>query len=225
MIKTFLASALLLSSSLSLADQFVFPNKEIPSTATVSRREPTLITVDGHKIKRIYGTEGLFVVTPEADTGAAWFKPMTDAPMFSVFVTDVDGHHFKLLLEVKDVPADAIIIKPPRSIVSPSAVGLRNEPRNVAITAVIQALYNGEGDSKNLVIPLWKGTQFTLLREYELEAVKGQVYRLVNLSAKRMVVDEREFYHERVQAVAIDKLTLEPNDTTLVYVVMESEDE
>jgi len=34
------------------------------TTATVSRNEPNLFKVDGRKIKRIHGTEGMFTVTP-----------------------------------------------------------------------------------------------------------------------------------------------------------------
>ena len=67
--KIFLVSALLVSSFQCLAAQILYQGSPTESTtATVSRNEPNLITVDGRKIKRIYGAEGLFTVTPEPET-------------------------------------------------------------------------------------------------------------------------------------------------------------
>ena len=74
------ALAFLLASSFQVeAAQILVQSSPTESTvAVVSRNEPNLFQIEGRKIKRIYGTEGLFTVTPEADTGVAWLKPLTD---------------------------------------------------------------------------------------------------------------------------------------------------
>jgi conjugal transfer pilus assembly protein TraK len=192
------------------------------TTATVSRNEPNLLKVEGRKIKRIYGAEGLFTVTPEAETGVAWLKPLTDKALMSIFITDDTGQHFKLLLKVEDIPAETIIIRSKNKLVQNSA-STKNEPRNEEILRTIMALYAGEGDAKNELIPLWKGVRFESVNAIELRGLRGDSYLLSNISDKQIVMDEREFYRDGVQAVSIQKLVLEAGESTSVFVVSESE--
>jgi len=221
--KIFLVSALLASSFQCLAAQILYQGSPTESTtATVSRNEPNLITVDGRKIKRIYGAEGLFTVTPEPETGAAWLKPTADKPMMSVFITDEEGQHYKLLLKVEDIPAETIIVKGGNK--QPGlAISKRNEPRNDDILNTVIALFNGDGDAKNETISLWKGTRFELIRTLDLRGIRGESYLLTNTSNKPIIMDEREFYRAGVQAVSIENPTLEAGQTTQVFIVSEAE--
>ena len=221
--KICLVLALLLSSFQAVAAQILF--QESPSestTATVSRNEPNLLKVEGRKIKRIYGTEGLFTVTPEQDTGVAWLKPTTDKALMSIFITDDTGQHYKLLLKVEDIPAETIIIRGRKGHAS-QAGGIKNEPRNEEILSAIMALHDGEGDPKSGLVPLWKGVRFELVRVLELRGLRGEAYLLTNTSDKQVVMDEREFYRDGVQAVSIEKLVLEAGDSTAVFVLSEGE--
>jgi len=222
--KTFLAlTLLLLNSAQTQAAQILFQGSPTESTvATVSRNEPNMIKVDGHKIRRIYGAEGLFTVTPEEETGVAWLKPLTDKPMMSVFITDDAGQHFKLLLKVEDIPAETIIVKGKNEPMR-NAASVKNEPRNEEMLGAILALYDGEGDAKSATIPLWKGTKFELVRVLELRGLRGEAYLLTNISAKEIVADEREFYRDGVQAVSIEKPVLAAGDSTQVFVISEGE--
>lgn len=220
--KTFLALALA-SSFQAGAAQILFQGSPTESiSATVSRNEPNLIKVEGRKIRRIYGTEGLFTVTPEAETGAAWFKPMTDKPAISVFITDDTGQHFKILLKVEDIPAETLILRGKDEHVK-NLGSLKNEPRNDLLINIVKALHDGEGDAKNTVIPLWKGVRFELVKVLELYNLTGSSYWLTNTSEKQIVIDEREFYRDGVQAVAVKKPSLEPGETTQVFVISEEE--
>jgi len=224
MIKTSTALALLLLSSNQVtAAQILFQGSPTESTvATVSRNEPNMIKVDKHKITRIYGAEGLFTVTPEEETGVAWLKPLTDKPLMSIFITDETGQHFKLLLKVEDIPAETIIVKGKNEPVR-DAYSQKNEPRNEELLAAILALYDGEGDKKTEVIPLWKGTKFELVRVLELQGIRGEAYVLTNTSDKEIVADERELYRDGVQAIAIEKPILSAGESTQVFVITEIE--
>jgi len=193
-----------------------------PTTATVSRNEPNLFKVDGRKIKRIHGTEGMFTVTPEQDTGVAWLKPTTDKPLMSIFITDDTGQHYKLLLKVEDIPAETIIIRGSKGS-APQSRGIKNEPRNEEILGAIMALHDGEGDPKSELVPLWKGVKFELVRTLDLRGLRGEAYKLTNTSDKQVVMDEREFYRDGVQAVSVEKLVLEAGDSTAVFVLSEGE--
>lgn len=218
-----LALSLLPLSNQADATQILYQDSPTEATsATISRSEPNLIKVDGRKIKRIYGAEGLFTVTPEQDTGVAWLKPMSDKPLMSAFITDDDGQHYKLLLKVEDIPAETIIIKSrhPKSV----PMSIKNEPRNNEILRAILALHDGEGDTKNQTIPLWQGTKFELIRVLSLRGLRGEAYMLSNTSTKQIVIDEREFYRDGVEAVSTEKPILEAGESTLVYII-NSEDE
>ena len=213
--------ALLVNSFQAEAAQILFQGSPTESTtATVSRNEPNLLKVDGRKIKRVYGTEGMFTVTPEQDTGVAWLKPTTDKPLMSIFITDDTGQHYKLLLKVEDIPAETIIIRDSKGHAQ-QARGSKNEPRNEEILSTIMALHDGEGDPKSELIPLWKGIKFELVRTLDLRGLRGEAYRLTNTSDKQVVVDEREFYRDGVQAVSIETIVLETGDSTAVFVLSE----
>lgn len=222
--KIFLVLALLLNSFHSLAAQMIYQGSPADSTtATVSRHEPNLIIVDGRKIRRIHGAEGAFTITPEADTGSAWLKPLVDKPLMSAYITDEDGQHYKLLLKVEDIPAETIIVKARGATGIPSAMSKKNEPRNDDIINTTVALFNGYGDSKHDIIPLWKGTRFELVKILELRGVRGEAYILTNTSDKQIVMDEREFYRNGVQSVTVEKATLEAGQSTRVIVISEGE--
>lgn len=216
-----LVLALLINSFQAGAAQILFQGSPTESTtATVSRNEPNLLKVDGRKIKRVYGTEGMFTITPEQDTGVAWLKPITDKPLMSIFITDDTGQHYKLLLKVEDIPAETIIIRDSKGHAQQSR-GIKNEPRNEEILNTIMALHDGEGDPKSELIPLWKGIKFELVRTLDLRGLRGEAYRLTNTSDKQVVMDEREFYRDGVQAVSIEKIVLETGDSTAVFVLSE----
>jgi conjugal transfer pilus assembly protein TraK len=216
-----LVLALLVNSFQAGAAQILFQGSPTESTtATVSRNEPNLLKVDGRKIKRVYGTEGMFTVTPEQDTGVAWLKPTTDKPLMSIFITDDTGQHYKLLLKVEDIPAETIIIRDSKGHAQQSR-GSKNEPRNEEILSTIMALHDGEGDPKSELIPLWKGIKFELVRTLDLRGLRGEAYQLTNTSDKQVVMDEREFYRDGVQAVSIEKIVLETGDSTAVFVLSE----
>lgn len=227
--KIFLASALLasslavsLSAATATAAQIVYQGSPTESTtANVSRTEPNLITVNGRKIVRIYGAEGMFTVTPEPETGSAWLKPTSDKPMMTVFITDEDGQHYKILLRVQDIPAETIIVK--GATKQPGLMtNKKNEPHNDDLLAMVNSLYGGEGDEKHQKIPLWKGTRFELIRTIELRDMRGETYLLTNQTNKPIVMDEREFYRDGVEAVVIENPDLEAGQSTEVFVVNEA---
>ena len=165
----------------------------------------------------------MFTVTPEQETGVAWLKPMTDKSMMSVFITDEDGQHYKLLLKVEDIPAETIIVRGKSHVTVP--MNVKGEPRNEEILRrAILALYDGEGDAKNETIPLWKGTKFELMRVISLRGLRGEAYLLTNTTDQQIVMDEREFYRDGVEAVSTEKPILEAGESTAVYVI-NSEDE
>jgi len=197
-------------------------------SARVSRAEPTLIRIDGHRVRRIFGAEGDFAVTADKEAGTAYIKPSTDKSTLSLFVSDESGRTWKLLLSVIDGPSDSITIKS-RSVSGSVIAPGKDVPRNQLIKRVLLSLQSdgdGEFDFRvtNEIVPLWSEALFVLTKVID-GPLKGEKYQLTNTSAKLMVLDERELYRRHVLAVAIAKPQLSPGESTDVFVLSESTDE
>lgn len=194
--------------------------------AVVSRDEPTLMRVEGTRIRRIYGAEGDFTVTADQDAGAAYLKPATDKPNISAFVSDESNRTWKLLLSVIDTPADTIVIK--GRLPHKASIAGKDMERNRVIKHMLLALDSEqaimETRSTNRVVPLWHDAMFVLTKLVE-GPYRGEKYRLTNISSKQMVIDERELYRQGVVAVSVERPVLNPAETSDVYVILERTDE
>lgn len=193
--------------------------------ATVSRAEPTLIRVDGRRIRHVFGAEGDFDVKPDKESGVAFLKPTGERSTFSAYVADDAGQTWKLLLAVTDGLADTIVIRG-GATASGSRPGGRDNSHVQAIKRAVLALVSEEetgleSRAARETVPLWQEALFMRAKTVA-GSVKGEKYLLTNLSAKTMTLDEREFYRRGVLAVALEKPALAPAETGAVYVVSES---
>lgn len=220
-------ATLLLSSLDTLAAQILHGRPDETLTASISRSEPTLIRIDGRQIRRIFGVEGDFVVTPDKESGTAYLKPTTDKQAISVFVSDDSGRTWKLVLLGVDGPSDTIVIKPKKEGKNAGGAG-RDASRNQIIKRVILALDSAQDAEMELretndIVPLWKEAMFVRKMIVDGSGFTGEKYLLTNVSSAEMVIDERELYRPGVVAVAIEKPVIKPAETTTVYVVSEGE--
>lgn len=216
-----LLATLLLAILEAHAAQILSGRPDETLAASASRTEPTLIRVDGHRIRRVFGAEGDFLVTPDKDAGTAYIKPSTEKQAFSVFVSDDTGRTWKLLLSLVDGPSDNIIIKGKPDPGNKQAD--RDMARNQAIKRVLLALESSdvtdiESRVTNELVPLWKEAMFVLVRVID-GPLRGEKYMLTNTSDKPMVIDERELYRRGVVAVSVERPELKPAETTAVYVI------
>ena len=222
---TRILSALLLLASLDAgAAQVLQGRPDDTLAAGLSRSEPTLIRIEGHRIRRVFGAEGDFDVKADKDAGTAFVKPMTDKPAFSAYVADDAGRTWKLLLSATDGPADSIVIKGRGGESAGKRPG-KDSTRNLEIKRVVLALdadgeTNMESRTANELVPLWKEAIFVLVKIVQ-GPLKGEKYHLTNTSDKPMVIDERELYRRGVVAVSVEKSELKPAETTAVYVISE----
>lgn len=190
----------------------------------VSRSEPTLIRVDGQRIRRIFGAEDDFTVSSDKETGTAYLKPAQEKQAFTAFVADDAGRTWKLLLSVADGPSDSIIIKSTVGLAAVSRSG-RDSSRLQAIKRVVLALESDrdvgvETRAVNEIVPLWQESMFVRVKVID-GPLSGEKYLLTNTSKALMVVDERELYRRGVVAVSVEKPHLAPAETTAIYVISE----
>jgi conjugal transfer pilus assembly protein TraK len=227
------SSAILLLSSLLLASldvgaaQVLQGRPDDTLAASVSRSEPTLIRIEGHRILRMFGKDGDFEVTPDKGAGTAYIKPITGEKAFSAYATDEMGRTWKFLLSVMDGPADTIVIKGNDARNGRAAPTGRDFARNQAIKHVLVALDSEEetdmeSRAANDLVPLWKEVLFVRVKVVD-GLLKGEKYKLTNTSAKAMVVDERELYRRGVVAVIVADPDLKSAETTDVFVISEQQ--
>ncbi|SEJ01717.1 conjugal transfer pilus assembly protein TraK [Nitrosomonas eutropha] len=228
-VKIFLVTLALTSSLDVLATQNLQGEPDDTLHAVISRSDPTLIRVDGHRISNIYGTEGEFTATPEGQTGAAYIKPAGDKNSISIFVTDEANQTWQLLLSVSDTPADTIVIASDKKTVSEPVFG-RDMERNRAIKYMVLALRSPdqapeiEVRATNQIVPLWTNALFVLTGTTQGQ-YSGEKYRLTNTSGRQMIIDERELYRKGVVAVSIDRPVLNPGEVSDVYIIHEGSHE
>src|SRR5690606_8153624 len=186
-----------------------------------------LVRIDGHRIVKVYGTEGDFTAIPDGETGAAYIKPMNDKDLISLFVTDGANRTWRLLLSVSNAPADTIVIEGKKKASQSNHFG-RDMERNRAIKYMILALGSPDRDvgmeirTVNRTIPLWNDALFILTALVQGQ-YSGEKYRLTNISNRQMVIDERELYRQGVVAISVERPVLNPGETSDVYVILESE--
>ncbi len=224
-------SIALLAASFSVnAAQVLVGKPDDTLTASVSRAEPTLIRIDGHRVRRIFGAEGEFAITADKEAGTAFIKPSTDKPTLTLFVSDENGRTWKLLLAVTDGPSDSITIKgrSTGNVVQPQG---KDVTRNQQIKRVLLALQSeSPSDSDmdvratNEIVPLWSEVLFVQTKVVD-GPLKGEKYQLTNTSANPMVIDERELYRRQVVAIAVSKPQLAPGEHTEVFVISENSDD
>jgi len=219
---------LLVASFSASAAQVLVGKPDDTLSARVSRAEPTLIRIDGHRVRRIFGAEGDFAVTADKEAGTAYIKPSTDKSTLSLFVSDESGRTWKLLLSVIDGPSDSITIKS-RSVSGSVIAPGKDVPRNQLIKRILLSLQSdgdGEFDFRvtNEIVPLWSEALFVLTKVID-GPLRGEKYQLTNTSANLMVLDERELYRRHVVAISIAKPQLSPGESTDVFVMSEGTNE
>lgn len=202
--------------------QIIAGNPDETIRAVVSRSEPTLIRIDGHRILRIFGAEGDFLTTPDKENGVAYIRPNPKKHEFSVYVVDDAGNTWKLRLSVSNGEAENIVIK--TKAAKNSCNKNRNLMRISAIKEVFFALLNSEEAIRPVhqTVPLWSEVKFVLAKEIVNAPFKGEQYLLTNISPSPMVIDEREFYKNGVVAVSVERTNIQPKETISVYVISEA---
>lgn len=226
-LKVWLLTALWLLALPASAAQVLNASGDETLVATITRSEPTLLRLEGHPIRRVFGGEGEFTFKPDKESGTAYILPTTDKAAITLFVADHVGNTVKLLLAVGDGPSDTIVVKglAPRKTAREQSI-MRDLPRNHAIKQVVLALATAtssdlEERRVNRPVPLWNEARFVLARTVDTGELKGEHYTLTNVSPQPMMIDERELYRRGVLAVSVEKPNLLPGETTAIYIVTE----
>jgi len=226
----------LLASKLAYAGKPVEGSDVAPVQVDISAAEANRLAVEGRKITWVVPAQpGMLAVERDDARGILYFR-LTGAASatgtVTLFVTDDQGSRYRLVLVPRPVSGEEIVIKPAKAGLSGEGTGPAGSARATSyqrkIKNLVLALTNNEtGRSREqqlAEVPLWNEARLVLLARVAEAGLVGESYRLTNVAATGMLVEEREFYRRGVLAVSVVSHTLGPGDSTELYVVKEGAD-
>jgi conjugal transfer pilus assembly protein TraK len=196
-------------------------------TAKIAAKELTRIFVEGDRIQSIHGVEGAYIFKSDANQGALYIKPSEayQQQAFNIFITTEQGHNFTLFLIPSSIPAETIQIKP---LSVSKQVAERWEKANTyseTLITLISHMANNTIPEGYVVSTVTKAKMHDFLPQIKWRLIKvyrgvifqGSVFELTNTSSSSITIDERQFYQPGVRAVALQKQTVEPFGSILIY--------
>ncbi len=202
------------------------------ATVKVSAKELTRIAMaDGARIERVWGMDEHMQVQPDADAGQVFLRPVPgNTKAFSFFVRDDAGETYTLLALPVDMPSDTVLLRSGSRTATKASTsvgaGENTTPHVQRIKSLMRAMATGviaEGylpDYKREPVELWNEAKVLRTARFQGELL-GEIYEVTNVSGTPMQLAEHEFTRlgTDVAAVAIERHSLAPKQTTRVYVV------
>ena len=200
----------------------------------ISSRELTRITVEGAgRLDKVWGSAGVLEIQPDKEKGEIFIRPAPTAPnALSFFVRDDQGATYTVVASQYDIPSETILLKPaaPRKRLGRS-YQYRSTPFVEQVKHLMKGMALGESidgyrfEDAEKKVPLWAETDIVLRRVYTGDDLLGEIYTVANVSQEAMSFHEREFleFGDRVQAVALERLSLPEGQSTFLYVVRKPE--
>jgi conjugal transfer pilus assembly protein TraK len=197
----------------------------------ISDRELNRIFVANDRILAVRGIDGAYLLNKDENQGEIFIKPSAiyQARAFSIFVTTEQGHNYNLILVPVNIPARTIELKPLTG--SKQAERWERDGDYMEIIAsLMTAMVNAKTpDGYALIVPhkeqvaVFDELKIVVTLVYSGKYLRGEVLSVTNESKHAVYLDERQFYHPNVRALALIEHNLEPKSKTLLYRVVSDE--
>lgn len=199
-----------------------------------SAHDTNRITLENGRLRKIMGKSSDFIVEKDDKTGQFVVRFRDDKKTSSIVVIAEDGRTYTLVLKPVDKPAESFVLRD-NSVVHKAKIEsgkkdpLEQSVRDLMLTMAGVKVPNSHvfaGDNKSIEeLALWQGTKFFRVSTYESGNLRGDKYRLYNVSDQAIRVAEPEFFKNGVVAVSIQTHELDAGRDTYVYVVRQVEAE
>lgn len=222
---------LLLGAHLSAANalQIVDPVEGQNSFIKISAKELTRVAVENGKIRSIIVSDGEVAIEKDEERGQVFLRPLVlNKPINARFITS-SGRTYSIVMQAVDIPQEDVIIRDVAlrggdralSKEERSGAGGHERPLKTLITAMAaeEPPTNIEVKQVNQEVALWDNTRFILVAVYSDRNLVGERYQLSNTGTDRVRLVEQELYRKGVLAVAIENMTLDPGQSTSIYIV------
>lgn len=230
-----LIALLIVSASRALAEQTISVSEIAQLSANISLREPNVLAVQGRKLVEMKAWNDELQMQIDQTNGRATFFVSTPKPAMhpiTLQASDDMGGTYVFHLTVKDMPGEVIILKPKLHNKANTSAHVKariasSHAYQRAIKNMMLSMAKDEHDHAVVVnkeLALWREVRFYLQKKYLDEDMVGEHYFLANTSTTAMSLAEQEFYRAGVMAVAIEKHSLMPGESTAVYIVRARKD-
>ena len=196
----------------------------------ISAKEPSRIFVAGDRISKTRGIDGIYDLKKDETQGEIFIQPLPpyQHKSFDIFVTTEQGHHYTLLLNPVDSPAETIEIKPLSPSIAVASRWEKNAPYSDVLTHLMSDMAKSETPEGYAVIQLGKvkpkklndGLTMQLLTLYRGNRLQGEIWQLKNTGKKTLYLHPRQFYATGNRAVSLNDESLDAGDETILYRVV-----
>lgn len=197
--------------------------------AKISAIAPNRLKINGGRIRKITGAEGVLNVKPMPDLGEIHFtvKSGKVGRAIDLFVIDDKGNTYSLILTPVRMPAESIVLHR----INADREKAYEWEKSTAYTTTLKNLLKlmAKGDipegyeviDRNKMIPLWSEVRLVLKKRYTGATLRGFCYEIENVDQKPLKMAEQEFYKKGVLAVAIEQHELMPGEKTNIFIVVD----
>jgi type-F conjugative transfer system secretin TraK len=210
-------------NSLALQVKSVTENGEV--SANVASQDLTRIAIDGDRIVRVRGLEGVYELKEDAVQGALFIRPTADyqKKSFTLFIATEKNHNYVLHLTPKEQWGDTILLKH-KTIQKPHA---RSKNSLQASKALMMQLISGQRPPHYAAKNSFHAKQYVVSHELTVKPIhmylgkqlQGYVYQVTNRSQKILTLSEAGFFQGGDRVIALSQLTVAPGHQVMLYKV------
>lgn len=223
--RSLLLSSALLISAPSFALQIVDAFEGKTLFAKISANEPSRLSIDGGKIRRLKVDPNELTVEGDPENGQAFIYPKAADKPVTVFVISDNGRTYTLVLQPVDAPTETVILRDVnRHVVDGPKIEKAGSYEKVIRSFIVGMASGHQPDGLDFEpmqreFTLWENSRLIQTAQYSGRNFIGEKYTLYNTGKSVLRVAEQEFYRKGVIAVAVDVLTLDPGMSTQIYIV------
>lgn len=246
-INTFLIVFILMlvfSVSVQAKDYSVQDNGEVE--VVISRENVNRFKIFYDRIKDIRANPDELIIESDKVSGELFLRPVFGKNNIDAFIKTEKGSTYKIIFKVKDIPAQQIFINKNDFTLQNYADAdiLRREKLklidenlyfdfqdNYKLSAINLIRAMSSSVSLKEFAPVDRGLQKILnYKDFKVEwlvsyikndksGISGEVAKITNTSKKKIELTEDMFFRNGIRAVRLEKLELEPDESTLLYFV------
>jgi len=196
-------------------------NAQVP--LTIARDNLTKIVVRDDRIAEVRGLGDYYHIKNDPNEGSLFIEPDSenDKP-FTLFVSTEKARHLMLNITPSQVGSDTIVLR--YGALKKPQHGIK--PKPITASALLNAMQQGVVPigfttlDSNVELPPVGNIAPTLITQYQGERFKGQVIRLVNVTALPQKLVKDPFSCRRCVAIALNQAQLPPYTATTLYRVV-----
>lgn len=185
----------------------------------LSKTELNRIKIEGDRIKEIIGLSKNYHADGEGKNGQIFIKASIETvepAIFSIITEKGKTQDFKLLPTSKK--GEVIIVETAKTNGNSTTVGIKHKNHSEILDAIKKASFEPRA-TEALEGKESAGIKAWLLAVKQSHGYFVEVWNITNLSNDSIEIDEKEFQGKHTVAIALERLHLNPEESTIMYVV------